>query len=111
MRYLSFVVTVPVTIVVVTFAINNRGLVVLDPWPLDGAVSLPVFAVALVPFLAGFLIGGLALWTSTVAQRRRARRDRQRLRALEAEQARSDSGGGGEVSRLIAAPAQRVRSG
>lgn len=106
------------TIVVVTFAINNRALVVLDPWPLDGAVSLPAFMVALVPFLAGFLIGGLALWTSTVAQRRRARRDRQRLRALEAEQARSGGSGGGggggdagQVSTLIAAPAQRVRSG
>lgn len=101
------------TIVVVTFAINNRGPVVLDPWPLDGVVSLPVFVVALVPFLAGFLIGGLALWTSTVGQRRRARRERQRLRAFEAEQARTDGAtdSGSQVSSLIAPPAHRAHRG
>ncbi len=108
MRYLSFVITVPVTIVVVTFAINNRGSVVLDPWPLDGAITLPAFVVTLVPFLVGFIVGGLALWTSAVPQRRRARQERQRLRAFEAERARTAGAAennAGVGSQLIAAPA------
>ena len=88
MRYLSLVVTIPVTVIVVVFAVNNRALMELDSWPLDGMVTVPVFVAVLAPFILGFLVGGMALWTSTAARRRQARRQRQQLKMLEAEKAR-----------------------
>ncbi len=78
MRYLTLLVTLPVTVAVVVFAVNNRGDVVLDPWPFDAAVTLPVFVVALVPFVIGFIAGGVAQWAGGLGRKHAVRRKRTR---------------------------------
>lgn len=74
MKYLTLLVTLPVTVAVVVFAVNNRDGVTLNPWPFDGAITLPIFVVALVPFVAGFVLGGVAQWVGGAGRKQAARR-------------------------------------
>ena len=71
MKYLTLLVTLPVTVIVVVFAVNNRDGVALNPWPLDGDITVPVFVVALAPFVVGFALGGIVQWLNGVGRRRR----------------------------------------
>lgn len=78
-------IAIPVLLVLVLFALSNRGTVTLRLWPTDFAwnapLSLAVLVVAAVFFVAGALLG----WSGTVPLRRRARRAEAALRLLEAQ--------------------------
>ncbi len=78
MKHFSWIITLPITLVVVTFAVINRGLVAVDLWPLPLSVETPLFVLVLGSALAGFLFGGLVMWWS-------AGRQRQKLRGLRRE--------------------------
>jgi uncharacterized integral membrane protein len=73
MRRLSYIVSVPLAIVLVVFAIANREAQVINFWPLPWTVSLPGFAALFLALLVGFLAGAGAMWLSGAKARRRAR--------------------------------------
>jgi uncharacterized integral membrane protein len=73
MRRFAWIVTLPISVVVVAFAVMNRQEVVLDVWPLPWSVSAPLFMLALGLVLFGFLFGAATMWLSGGKQRRRAR--------------------------------------
>ena len=72
-----------VALVLVVFAVANREAVTLDFWPLPISLQAPVYAVALLTLLAGFLIGELVAWINGHHWRREARRMTRRVEDLE----------------------------
>jgi len=84
---LSLLITLPLTIILVVFAVSNRGDATVSLWPLPIALDLPVFVLVLAPLGLG-LFGGLAwLWAPLTLARRRARKAEARVAALEAKAA------------------------
>jgi putative membrane protein len=84
-KRLSWIVTLPVTLVVVVFAVSNRDEVAINLWPTGLDLTIPFFAVVLGVFLAGFLVGAAIMWLSGAKGRARARRLRYRAEELERE--------------------------
>lgn len=85
MRYLSWIVTLPIALAAVLFAISNRGGVTLSLWPLPFTLDAPLYLAALLALLAGFMAGGFVVWNSQRRHRRRARRESNRVLFLERE--------------------------
>ena len=75
MRRLSFIVSLPLFIILVIFAVDNRSALALSFWPLPWGVALPAFVALFLALLIGFLAGAVAAWLS-------GGRTRQRLRDL-----------------------------
>ena len=85
MRRFAWIITLPVTLVVVIFAIANRGGVTLDLWPLEMSYSLPLFALVLIAILVGFVCGAAVMWFSAGKARNKAREFYYRASNLERE--------------------------
>jgi uncharacterized integral membrane protein len=86
-RILRMVLAVLGLVAIVTFAIANRTPVAVSFAPLPIVIELPVYGVFLLGLVLGGLIGGLAVWLGGVGQRRRARRMRNKVWALENQMA------------------------
>jgi lipopolysaccharide assembly protein A len=76
-RRLSWLISVPITLITIIFAVWNRQLVTLDLFPLPLAPELPVYLLVLGSLFIGFILGGLTAWIAA----RPARRQRRRMRA------------------------------
>jgi uncharacterized integral membrane protein len=86
MRRFGWIVTIPLTVIVLVFAIDNRQPVDLELWPLPWAVPpVPLFALTLVLILLGFAIGIAAMWFSGAKQRRQNRQLKRDLDAAKSE--------------------------
>lgn len=93
---LRWLITLPVAIIVVVFAVNNRADVSVSLWPLDMAVAWPLFVFVFIGAGVGFLLGAAVMWVSGAPARKNARERAARVRTLEraAEQSRpSDTPG------------------
>ncbi len=104
MSRFAWIVTIPVSICVVLFAVMNREPVGLNLWPLPWdlpAVPLSLFTLSVLVF--GFLLGAFAMWVSAGKTRRKARALRQELdnKAFEINQ----------LKRALQAAAQAPRQG
>ena len=121
MKRVSWILTIPLALLAVVFAIANRQSVTVDLWPFQIAVGpLPFFAWFLGALFMGILAGGMVVWLTGGKIRRRARSAERRARELERELtdqrarragASTDSGptqGGGPVE---SAPARGPESG
>ncbi len=76
MKRLRWLITVPLALILIVFAVNNRHLVDLSLWPLDFVVRWPLFVFVYIGVVAGFLTGAAIAWASTVQRHRRARQQR-----------------------------------
>ena len=83
MKRLSLIITVPLLLAFVVFAIANRHEVELSLWPF-AAVTSPLCLIALGMLAVGVLIGALWMWVPLVHWRLRARSQERRLIELEA---------------------------
>ena len=90
-RLVSSLITIPTTIVVILFAISNRGTVEVRLWPLPAEVDTPIYVLALVTLALGVLFGGVVAWLSGGAQRRRLRQAERRAARLETELSQTKS--------------------
>lgn len=70
-------------IVIVVFAVANRTPVPVSFAPLPILIELPVYGVFLLGLVLGGLLGGIAVWLGSAPYRRRARRLRSKVWALE----------------------------
>ena len=68
---------------IVMLAVDNRGIVEIIFWPLPFRYHMPLYAVFLIGLVAGALLGGLALWLSSEADRREARSLRRRVKSVD----------------------------
>jgi lipopolysaccharide assembly protein A len=82
---MRLLIALPLLLLLVLFALSNRQTVRLGMWPTDYALELPVSLAVLGGMAVAFLAGGLLVWVSSLAQRRRARRAEQSVRLLEAQ--------------------------
>jgi len=80
---LGWIIGLPVAVVAITFAVNNRHAVKADLWPLPFAVDLPLYVAMLVPLALGMLMGGVIAWVGAGRVRRVARQERRRARDLQ----------------------------
>lgn len=66
MRLLSWIITIPLAVVLIIFALANRSVVTvsLDPLPGHPSLGLPLFVIILASLLLGFIAGSFATWTS-----------------------------------------------
>ncbi|CAO3413917.1 lipopolysaccharide assembly protein LapA domain-containing protein [Azospirillum doebereinerae] len=85
MRYLTWIVTLPIALIAVLFAVSNRDVVTWALWPLPFTLEAPLYLAALLALLAGFLAGGFIVWNAQRRHRRRARRESDRVLFLERE--------------------------
>ncbi|WP_186418286.1 LapA family protein [Bosea sp. CS1GBMeth4] len=88
--FFKALVLVPVALLVVLFAVANRGAVrvSLDPISRDApalAFDLPLFAVVLAALAVGILIGGFASWLAQGKHRKAARLNRREAEKLRSE--------------------------
>ncbi|HEX3400069.1 MAG TPA: LapA family protein [Nevskia sp.] len=82
---MRLLIALPLLLLLVLFALSNTGPVRLGIWPTDYAVQLPLSLAVLGGMAIAFLAGGLLVWFSALAQRRRARHAEQAVRLLEAQ--------------------------
>jgi len=84
-RLLSLIVTIPLLVVGVSFALSNRQPTPVGLWPLPDQIVVPVWAVGLALMLAGFLLGLVVSWLSHHRTRAARGRAERRVGTLEAE--------------------------
>jgi uncharacterized integral membrane protein len=89
MRILAWVIAAAVAIVVIAFAVANRGPVAISVAPFPYRLDIPIWALAVGALAVGFLSGALVRWLLDHKLRRAARRGRRRTRALEKDLARA----------------------
>ncbi len=85
MRYLSWILTIPIALLAVSFAVSNLEPVSLGLWPLPHRVDVPAYALVLVTLVLGFLLGGLVAWWGGHGQRKQAKLEKTRADRLERE--------------------------
>ena len=88
MRVLAWVIAAVTAIVVIAFAVANRGPMSVNVQPLPYRLDIPVWTLAVGALAVGFLTGALVRWLLDHKLRRTARQGRRRTRALEQELAR-----------------------
>ena len=89
-RIVSVLIVVPLTIIIVTFAVANRQSVTVsfDPFSSTSpayAATLPLFVLIFMLVILGVLIGGAAVWIGQTRWRRTARRLDGEVRTLHQE--------------------------
>ncbi len=94
MRLFHWLVTAPVALVLIVFAVTNRDAITLNFWPLPVTLQAPVYLIVFLALLAGFLIGELVAWINGRRWRREARHSARRRRGARARTRRESAGGG-----------------
>lgn len=84
---MRLLVAVPLLLLLVLFALSNTEPVRIRLWPTDLAAEVPLSLAVLVGMGAAFLLGGLLVWLSALAQRSRARRAEAQVRILDEQMA------------------------
>ncbi len=85
MKRLSWIVTLPLLLVVVVFSVANLHRVAVKLWPLGWYAEVPLSWLLLGTLFVGFLAGALVAWLSAHKSRQRAREQRSKSSRLERE--------------------------
>ena len=64
MKFLSWLLFLPFALVVVIFAVSNRGPIAVDFWPLPFSQDVPLYLLSLGTLAFGFFFGALLTWMS-----------------------------------------------
>ena len=82
---MRWLILAPFLLLLVLFALSNTAPARVGLWPTAWALRAPLSLIVLAGMALAFLVGGLLVWASELAQRRRARRAEQAVQALEAQ--------------------------
>ena len=82
---LGLIFAAPFLLLLVVFALSNRGTVQLGLWPTDLALVAPLSLAVLGAGAVFFVLGALVVGVGSLGQRRRARRAENQVRMLERE--------------------------
>jgi lipopolysaccharide assembly protein A len=85
MKLVHWLITAPLALVLVVFAVANRETISLTLWPAPVSLNAPIYLVVLLALLVGFLIGELVAWINSHRARRETRALSRRVAALERE--------------------------
>ncbi len=89
-KIVTWIVIIPLAVVIVAFAVANRQAVTVSFDPFSAAApayaaTLPLFAILFAVLILGVLIGGIAAWLRQGKWRRAARKLDGEVRALHQE--------------------------
>ena len=90
-RFIGWFVLVPISAVLIVFALANRHLVNIrfDPLspdnPLIPGLDIPLFIVIFAMLMLGVLLGGAAVWFTQGKKRRETRKAQKKIKLLEKE--------------------------
>ena len=56
-KIISFFLTIPVIIFFSIFTISNSNVTIISFWPFENVIIIPVWALVLIFFMSGLLIG------------------------------------------------------
>lgn len=85
MRYLSWLITVPLAVLAVLFAVSNMEAVTLSLWPLPFQLQTALFVLVLLTLVVGFVAGGVVVWGGARRHRHAVRRATRRVNELTVE--------------------------
>ena len=85
MRFVIWIVDIPIAIVVVAFAIANRVSVQIQFDPLPFEIDVPIWITVIGSLVTGFIIGSLCKWLIDYRYRSELRQGRKLIRGLEKE--------------------------
>ena len=85
MRFFSWIITLPIALFAVLFAISNRDTVTFSLWPTPFTLEAPIYLATLLALVVGFVAGGFIAWAAQHRNRARARRAEDRVFYLERE--------------------------
>lgn len=85
MSRLAWIITLPIALLVILFALMNRQEVVLSLWPLPWEIGAPLFLFTLGAIVFGFLFGSIVAWVSGGATRQKLRAVRRELESARDE--------------------------
>ncbi|MCC9621382.1 LapA family protein [Thalassospira sp. MA62] len=74
MRFLYWIIAIPLAVLIAVFAVSNRAAVTLSLWPLPYELDLPLFMPIMGGLLIGLVIGLTYEWLVHGKHRRAARR-------------------------------------
>jgi uncharacterized integral membrane protein len=83
MRLLAWLVGLPLTILIILFAVSNRQTITIGLWPLTEGIAAPAYVIGLVPLTFGALLGAGFAGIGTVRARLRHRSALRRARGAE----------------------------
>lgn len=83
MKIVSWLVGLPLAVIVMSFALSNRQGAAVGLWPFEDGIDLPVYLIVLAPLLIGFLVGAAFAGLKGLKYRRIARRQTKRAADLE----------------------------
>lgn len=89
MRFIYWVITALIALVVVVFAVSNRAVVTLALFPLPAALQVPLYLAVMAAFIVGFLVGAFVVWLASGRHRAEARQLRRRMDRLQRDVAKS----------------------
>lgn len=90
-RLIGWFILVPISALLIIFALANRHLITLnfDPIsadnPLIASLSIPLFVLIFIMLLSGILLGGIAVWFSQAKKRAQLNKLRKNIKTLELE--------------------------
>lgn len=84
-RLISWLLGLPAAVVVVLFALSNRGTVTMGLWPFADGLEVPAYAAALVPLALGLILGLACGGLGALRARAAAAVLRRRVQSLESE--------------------------
>jgi len=84
-RLIHWLVTAPLALLLIIFAVSNRDSTVVTFWPLPAELAAPLYLIVLLSLLVGFLAGEFVAWINGRRWRREARFRARRIEALERE--------------------------
>jgi lipopolysaccharide assembly protein A len=87
-KLLGLIITVPILLVAISFAVSNTDIMTLRLWPFTTEVTMPTALALFIVLIFGFLIGAIAAFVGAGSLRKRLRNAEYRLRQMEMEQAR-----------------------
>jgi uncharacterized integral membrane protein len=82
---IRILISIPLLIVLIAFALSNQQPVQLGLWPTDIVLSVPLSVAILVAAAIFFVVGAFMTWAGAVASRGRARRAERSVRELRAQ--------------------------
>jgi lipopolysaccharide assembly protein A len=84
-RPLLWILTAPIVVVVVLFAVSNLDSVTLHLFPLPYDLTVRLYLLTLITLFMGFVLGSIVTWVADRKRRRETRAQAKRLQELEHE--------------------------
>jgi uncharacterized integral membrane protein len=82
-RFIYWVITALIALVVVVFAVSNRAAVALSFFPLPAQLQAPLYLVVIAALAIGFSVGAATAWLGGGKRRRENRDLRRRLNRVQ----------------------------